>query len=82
MSGPLDVGISLELITTLMKEVVVKYSLLTMLISTAWTGRKSRLYSYHFPTPPHFRNGENLLSLEENVFISAIIAELCIPVYP
>ena len=64
MSGAFDLGISLELVTTFMKEVGVKYSLLTMLIYTAQTGSKSRLYTYSFLFFSHFGNGENLLSLE------------------
>lgn len=34
-----------------MKEVGVKYSLLTTLTYSAQAGRKSRLYSYSFPPP-------------------------------
>lgn len=69
MSGAFNLGISLELITTFMKEVGVKYSLLTTLIYTAQTGSKSRLYSYSFLFFfCHFGNGENLLSLEGKCF--------------
>lgn len=68
MSGAFDLGFSLESITTFMKEVGVKYSLLTTLIYTAQTGSKSRLYSYSFLFFPRFGNGENLLSLEGKCF--------------
>lgn len=48
MSWAVNLGISLELMTTFVKEVGVKYSLLTTLIYTAQTGSKSRLYSYSY----------------------------------